>query len=307
MPVHPSFLALRASWVLALDADGYAANTVISYTRALNSFAGWLGQQHPSVGPDEVGRDHIRGWIVAVRDATSSGTARSHFPAVRHFFRWAVAEQVIDRDPTDGLRTPKPNETRTPTLKPAQIRALLATCTGPDRFVARRDAAIIYLFVDGGLRVAELAGLNMDSPDLHGRLVFVDGKGSNRSGPRRRAASLGVKATQALDRYLRERARHPFADRPQLWLGARGRPTLGADGVDAMLKRRAAAAGIVGLHPHALRHTWASAFRANGGQEGDLMVLGGWRSRQMLDRYGKVEADERAREAARRLSFGDRI
>jgi integrase/recombinase XerC len=53
-----------------------------------------------------------------------------------------------------------------------------------------------------------------------------------------------------------------------------------------MLKRRGADAGIADLHPHAFRHTWAHAFRAAGGNEGDLMLLGGWRSRAMLDRYG---------------------
>jgi integrase len=65
-----------------------------------------------------------------------------------------------------------------------------------------------------------------------------------------------------------------------------------------MLKRRGADAGITDLHPHAFRHTWAHAFRhtwahafrAAGGNEGDLMLLGGWRSRAMLDRYGKAAA-----------------
>jgi integrase len=117
-----------------------------------------------------------------------------------------------------------------------------------------------------------------------------------------------VKAARALDRYLRERRRrHPFADTPRLWLGSRGRPALSADGIDAMLKRRGAEAGIADLHPHAFRHTWAHAFRAAGGNEGDLMLLGGWRSRAMLDRYGKTAAADRAADAYRRLSLGDRV
>jgi hypothetical protein len=70
-----------------------------------------------------------------------------------------------------------------------------------------------------------------------------------------------------------------------------------------MLKRRGAEAGIADLHPHAFRHTWAHAFRAAGGDEGDLMLLGGWRSRAMLDRYGKTAAADRAADAYRRLSL----
>jgi integrase len=85
------------------------------------------------------------------------------------------------------------------------------------------------------------------------------------------------------------------------------RPALSADGVDATLERRGAEAGIADLHPHAFRHTWAHAFRAAGGNEGDLMLLGGWRSRAMLDRYGKAAAANRAADAYRRLSLGDRI
>jgi integrase len=163
------------------------------------------------------------------------------------------------------------------------------------------------LFLDGGLRLSELAGLQVADVDLRDRIVFVAGKASRRSGPRHRTVPLGVKAARALDRYLRERRRHPFADTLRLWLGSRGRPTLDADGVKAMLKRRGADAGISDLHPHAFRHTWAHAFRAAGGNEGDLMLLGGWRSRAMLDRYGKAVAADRAAEAYRRLSLGDRI
>jgi integrase len=96
-------------------------------------------------------------------------------------------------------------------------------------------------------------------------------------------------------------------DTPRLWLGSGGRAAVSADGVDAMLKRRGADAGIANLHPHAFRHTWAHAFRAAGGNEGDLMLLGGWRNRAMLDRYGKAAAADRAADAYRRLSLGDRI
>lgn len=303
--MHPDFALLATSWDLAMCADGYPKNTVDSYRRALFNFAGWLFEQDPLVPPDEVTRDHVRGWIVHVRDTSSSGTARSWFAGVRHFFRWAVAEQESNVDPTDGIKTPKPNEAVTPVLKVDQLRALLATCSGKD-FVSRRDAAIINVFTDGGLRLAEVADLGVESIDLRDRILFVEGKGSNRSGPRRRAVPVGVKAAQALDRYLRERRRHPYADLPQLWLGGRGRPNLSRDGVKAVIDRRAALIGIR-LHPHMFRHTWASEFRKAGGSEGDLMVLGGWRSRTMLDRYGSAVAADRAREAYRTKSLGDRL
>jgi site-specific recombinase XerD len=301
---HPDFAVLTVSWELALRADGYADNTVKAYQNAVRSLAGWLAEHHPDVGPAQLERQHIRGWLVEVRERHSSNTARGWFAGVRHFCRWLQSEGEADRDATAGIRTPAPGDPETPILSDADLRALLATCAGTD-FTARRDTAIIMLFLDGGLRLSELAGLQVADVDLRDRIVYVAGKASRRSGPRHRAVPLGVKAARALDRYLRERRRHPFADTPRLWLGSRGRPALEADGVDAMLKRRGAEAGIRDLHPHAFRHTWAHAFRAAGGNEGDLMLLGGWRSRAMLDRYGKTAAADRAADAYRRLWLGD--
>src|SRR5574341_337666 len=303
---HPDFEVFTVSWDLALRADGYANNTVASYRLAVRSLADWLADHHPDVGPAELGRDHVRGWLVHIRATCSPNTARSWFAGVRHFCRWLQAEGEADRDATAGIKTPALGDAETPVLELEHFRALLATCTGND-FIARRDAAILMVFLDGGLRLSELAGLQVDGVDLRDRLVFVEGKASRRSGPRHRAVPLGVKAARAVDRYLRKRRQHPFADSPALWLGARGQPAISADGIDAMLKRRAAAAGIKGLHPHIFRHSWAHAFRAAGCSEGDLMLLGGWRSRAMLDRYGKSAAADRAAEAYRRLSLGDRI
>ena len=304
--VHPDFDVLTISWELALRADGYAANTVKAYQNAVGSLSGWLAEHHPDVSPAELNRDHVRGWLVDLRETRSSSTARGWFAGVRHFCRWLQSEGEADRDATAGIRTPAPGDPATPVLSDEELRRLLATCAGRD-FTSRRDTAIIMLFLDGGLRLSELTDLQVTDVDLRDRIVYVAGKASRRSGPRHRAVPLGVKAARALDRYLRERRRHPYADTPRLWLGGRGRPVLSADGVDAMLERRGTAAGIRNLHPHAFRHTWAHAFRAAGGNEGDLMLLGGWRSRAMLDRYGKMAAADRAADAYRRLSLGDRI
>jgi integrase len=108
---------------------------------------------------------------------------------------------------------------------------------------------------------------------------------------RGRAVAFGPTTGKAITRYLR----HPKAphDRHEpLWRARTGLPLTGNE-VYHTIRRRAAQAGIR-VHPHQLRHTWASQMLGSGHSEGDVMALGGWSSRDMLNRYGASAASDRA-------------
>ena len=110
--------------------------------------------------------------------------------------------------------------------------------------------------------------------DLRSRMVRITAKGR-----RELVLPIGTKAARDIDRYVRVRAGHPRAADAWLWLGTKGRLT--ASGVYQMIKDRGAAVGLPDLHP-LLRHTFSHDWLANGGSEGDLMRLAGWKSRAML-------------------------
>ena len=179
------------------------------------------------------------------------------------------------------------------------LKRLFAACAGAS-FEARRDTALVMLLLDTGARREEMAGLTLADVDLDLDVLLVLGKGR-----RERALPFGRKSGEALDRYLRVRGRHKDAELPWLWLGKKGRLT--AWGLVQMLRRRGAQAGLPGLHPHQLRHTFAHEWLVQGGAETDLMQIAGWKSRTMLQRYGASAADTRAREAHRRFSPADRL
>ena len=305
---HPDDLGtLLPSWLRSLRAAGLAPTTVSAYSRSLQSLRDDLQRLGRTTILTALRTEDLEGWMGDLLLRRSRGTAAHRFRALQQFFKWAIRERLIPHSPMGQMRQPRVIEQPPAVLTDAQLAALLATCAGSD-LEARRDTAIIRLLIDTGCRLAEITGLHYlpdgsdrSDLDLQNDFVHFTGKGG-----RRRTNPFGIKTGTALDRYLRLRAAHRHAGRPELWLARKGR--FGRTGIQQMIRRRGRVAGISdSLHPHQFRHTNAHASMASGMSESDLMNLRGWRSHQMVRRYGASAAHERAIQAGRKATFSDRV
>ena len=290
--------ALMRSFSRFLRAANRSERTVETYLSSVAQLTDWCEANDA----DPLTRRAVEGYLADLADRRKPATVAFRYRSLQQFFRWLEDEEELDQSPMTKMRPPKVPEQPVPVLSSNQLRALLATCEGKD-FADRRDQAVLRLFIDTGMRLAELTGLRLEDLDLDvQKVAWVTGKGG-----RMRACPFGRRTSLALDRYLRVRARHPHAGEAALWLGAQKRGPLGHSGINQLLKRRAAQAGIEHLHAHMFRHTFADAMRRSGLDDDSLMRLAGWSSRQMLNRYGASAADSRARERYQTMAPGDEL
>lgn len=282
---RPVDVGLLDSWQLSLHDK--SPRTVQMYRGVLDMFAAWLvDTERPAL--HEVTRRDCEGWFTEQREAgRAKATMRSRWIALRSFYNWAHLEDEVDANPMERVKVSRAEPDPPDVLTDDDLRALLKATEGRS-FNERRDHAIIRTMVAAGLRASELVGLRLDDVDLASRIVAVH----HAKGDRMRYVRIDPTTAAAIDRYKRVRARHRFADRPNLWVGHRGPMT--RKGLGPMLVKRAEQAGIGHVHPHQLRHTWAHRYLRRGGQEGDLQRLGGWENTDVMRRYGSAMAADRA-------------
>jgi len=290
---------LLGSWELHLRAERKSAQTVKSYGDGVRAYLRWCDEHDR---PAEISRRCLREFVDHLLTAGAKpATAVSRHLALRRFSAWLTEEGEQDVDPLLGLTAPKLDKPVTEPLTDDQLRAMVKACRGPE-MRDKRDEAILKLMFTSGARAGEVAVMrlsdlrfNLDPPAV----VIRRGKGG-----KGRTVPLTLEAAAAIDRYRRARKGHRLADTDDLWLGDRGK-AFSYDALHKSLGYRAHLADIAGFHPHKLRHTAAHRWLERGGSEGGLMAVAGWTRPEMLLRYTRANAEQRAAAEAQRLNLGE--
>lgn len=302
VPAGTPLAGLIDSWKLALRAKNRAPNTITLYLRTAQRFVDYLQAEGLDDDAERVDAAAVRAFLVHEHETRGLATSVAAHAYLGVWFSWIIADEERSTF-SPVLKADKPSMSKKARkyLTLEEIGALFEVCNGRD-FVSRRDLAILRVLIDNGMRVGGLTGLRLDDVDLPGRRLRIVLKGGDEHW-----APIGDKAGQAIDRYLRVRARHPAGGSPWLWLGTKNhsRPRLTASGVQEMLHRRGEQAGVENVHPHRCRSTSAHLQLAAGADRDAVRRVLGWKSDAMLAFYTEELADERAREAHARFAPGD--
>jgi integrase/recombinase XerC len=258
-----------------------------AYRSDLTQLAAFVGRKTPGrVAPDDV-----REWLASLHRTRAAASIGRKLASLRAFFRWLLREGATDRDPTLGIAAPKqrPRLPRPLSVDDCQALVEVDRRVAPDpadRGQRLRDRALVELLYGAGLRVGEALALDVRDVDLLAREVRVLGKGR-----KERIVPLPQGARRAIGEWLESRRRPGYQAEPLFPTLAPTPRRLDARSVRRILGHRARAAGVADrVHPHRLRHSYATHLLDMGADLRSIQELLGHASLSTTQRYTAVSA-----------------
>jgi integrase/recombinase XerC len=280
------------------SAKGYSSNTCRAYRHDLEEFAGFLAgegeeRQAPPRQPSQVRAADvetlsIRGYLGVLHRRNQKATIARKLAALRSFFRYLVKQGIVTDDPTSLILTPKHQRT-IPTYLAIDDMFRLLDAVETDTLLGQRNRAIFETIYSCGLRVSELAQMNVQNVDVAGGSVKVHGKGA-----KERMVPIGKKALASIKAYRqrlqKEAGIASTAEGPLFFNKNKGR--LSPRSIARILNKLARDCGLaVPISPHALRHTFATHMLDAGADLRAVQELLGHKSLSTTQRYTHVSID----------------
>jgi integrase/recombinase XerC len=275
---------------------GLSPHTVRAYANDLERFgdflAGFVERPREDLRLAGVDTLSVRSFVAAMaRQGLSRRTQGRALSALRTFLRFACREGLAESNPAQGVPTPKAERTLPRHLRPGEIEAVLEAPDNDDPHLLHRDRALLEVLYATGIRVSELVGLDWRDLDVDGRVLRVLGKGG-----KERMVPFGRPAAAALRLWLgaweEVRRRRPGSEREEpVFLNHRG-GRLSDRSVRRILEHAVERAAIAsGVHPHTLRHTFATHLLENGADLRAIQELLGHSSLATTQRYIHLDVD----------------
>jgi integrase/recombinase XerC len=277
-------------------------NTLRAYRGDLDRFAAFLGEylgRPPAeLAPADADPAAVRSFLAALhRDGAGRRTQGRALSAVRGLFRYGCRTGAVAANPAEAVPTPKAPKDLPRHLRPGEVETLLEAPAEGDGPLALRDLALLELLYASGLRVGELVSLDWPDLDLSARMLRVMGKGR-----KERMVPFGRRAAAALRDWLGEweavRAGDDGGDGSDRIRGGRDQPVflnyrggrLSARSVRRVVDRWVERAAVAsGVHPHTLRHTFATHLLEGGADLRAIQELLGHSSLATTQRYTHVD------------------
>jgi integrase/recombinase XerC len=228
--------------------------TLDAYRRDLADFCDWLGDAQPDWA--RIGPHQVRSYAATRhRQGLSPKSLQRRLAALRSLFRYLLREELVANNPADGIRAPKVQRKLPATLDADQLAHLLdkpSPNEGDDPLLLR-DLAILELLYSSGLRLSELVALDLTDLDPKEAVLEVTGKGR-----KTRRVPVGRMALAAIADWRKARGQFAAAEQPALFVSQRG-DRLSPRSVEQRVARLAQQRGAPRhVHPHLLRHSFAS-------------------------------------------------
>ncbi|WP_296809490.1 tyrosine recombinase XerC [Thiocapsa sp.] len=226
--------------------------TLVAYRRDLERLNAWLSEAE-SLAIEKLDEQAVRQYLAwRHRRGASGKTLQRELSSLRSLYRWLLREGLAGSNPAVGVRAPKSPRRLPATLDADQLCSLLDH-PADDDLLAIRDQAMIELFYSSGLRLAELVSVNVGDIDMAEGELGVLGKGS-----KTRRVPVGIKAREAVQRWMLVRANLAAAGEPALFVSSRG-TRINPRTVEVRIAQWARSQGATrDLHPHLLRHSFAT-------------------------------------------------